>query len=221
VRNQGIGNKTKRSRGFRERRPGLALILLAGLLTGGCASAPPRNPDDLCAIFHEKPAWHEASVDAAERWGAPVSVPMAIMFQESGFQARARPPMRYLFGFIPLGRGSSAYGYSQAQSPAWDDYREQSGNGWADRNDFADAVDFVQWYIDKSHRLNGIARTDAYRLYLSYHEGWGGYRRGTYRDKQWLVATARKVEARAARYDRQYAGCRAELERGGWFDWFD
>lgn len=196
-------------------------MLLAALLVTGCVSSPPRNPDDVCAIFREKETWHEAAVDAAQRWGAPVVLPMAIMFQESGFQARARPPMHYLLGFIPVGRGSSAYGYSQAQSPAWDDYREQSGNGWADRDDFADAVDFVQWYIDRSHRLNGIARTDAHNLYLSYHEGWGGYRRGSWRDKQWLVATARKVEARATRYSQQYARCREDLDRGWWQGFFD
>jgi hypothetical protein len=44
---------------------------------------------------------------------------------------------------------------------------------------------------------------------------------GTYRDKRWLLAVARKVDARAQRYEVQLNGCRAELEKQrGWFNWF-
>jgi hypothetical protein len=193
----------------------LRLLLLCCLAClGGCASGPPSRPDDLCAIFAEKPSWHAAARDAEERWGAPLAIPMAILYQESGFRADARPPRRWFLGFIPLGRPSNAYGYPQAKPAAWKDYRNESGNGWAERDDFGDAMDFVQWYIDKSHRLNGTARTDAYALYLNYHEGWGGYRRGSWKGKGPLMATARKVETRAKRYGQQYAGCREELQRG-------
>lgn len=196
-----------------ERSRTLPALLAICVLLAGCAGGPPRNPDDLCAIFEEKPAWHDAAREASERWGAPVHIPMAILYQESAFRAKAKPPMRW-FLFIPYGRGSSAYGFAQAQTPAWDDYREATGNGWADRDDFDDAVDFVQWYMNRSQRLNRTPKTDAFAQYLNYHEGWGGYRRGSYRGKGDLLAVARKVEARAARYGRQYAGCRAELERG-------
>jgi hypothetical protein len=190
-----------------------SLILLC-LVLGGCASAPPRQPDDLCAIFEQERGWYHDARAAEKRWGAPLAIPMAIMYQESGFRSQARPPMRWALGFVPLGRASSAYGYAQAKSAAWDEYQEQSGNGWADRDDFGDAVDFVQWYIDRSHRLNGTPRTDAFALYLNYHEGWGGYRRGSWRGNSALIATARKVEARAAKYRQQYAQCRARLDRG-------
>jgi hypothetical protein len=192
-------------------------LLLAVLLVTGCASGPPREPDDLCAIFREKPDWHEAAQDSEKRWGAPLGIPMAFLYQESGFRAKARPPMHWFLGFIPVGRGSSAYGFSQAQTPAWKEYQQESGNGWSDRDEFADAMDFVQWYIDKTQRLNRVSKTDAYDQYLNYHEGWGGYRRSSYRGKPQLVALARKVETRAARYQKQYAGCREELQRG-WFE---
>ena len=51
----------------------------------------------------------------------------------------------------------SAYGFSQAKTPSWQDYQRETGNGWADRDDFDDAIDFMQWYINKSHRVNGVA----------------------------------------------------------------
>lgn len=190
------------------------LLLLLICAVGGCATQAPRNPDDLCSVFRQNRSWHNAARDAEERWGAPLSLPMAIMYQESAFKAGARPPMRYFLGFIPRGRGSSAFGYSQAQTPAWKDYQKESGNGWSDRDDFADAMDFIQWYIDKSHRLNGVAKSDAVAQYLNYHEGWGGYRRGSYRSKDWLQSVARKVAAREQRYAQQYAGCSKDLERG-------
>ena len=152
-------------------------VLLLALMSA-CASSPPRQPDDLCAVFEEKRDWYRAAKAASKRWGAPVQVPMAMMFQESSFRANARPPMRYALGFIPIGRASTAYGYSQAKTASWRDYQRETGNGWADRNDFSDAIDFMQWYIDKSNKVNGVSKWDAHAQYLNYHEGWTGYRRG-------------------------------------------
>ena len=42
------------------------------------------------------------------------------------------------------------------------------------------------WYNDQSHRRNHIFKTDAHHLYLAYHEGHGGYARGSYRGKSGL-----------------------------------
>ena len=141
---------------------------------------------------------------------------MAMMYQESAFKHDARPPMRFFLGIIPLGRPSSAYGYSQAKNASWKDYQRETGNGWADRKDFADAVDFMQWYIDKSRRVNGVSKWDGYALYLNYHEGWSGYKRKSYANKAWLIDTAKKVDARAKRYAAQYQRCEKKLKRG-WF----
>lgn len=193
--------------------PRTAVVLLALTLLGACASSPPRNPDNICSVFEEKRDWYKAAKAASRRWGAPVHVPMAMMYQESSFNARARPPMRYIFGFIPAGRASSAYGFSQAKTPSWQDYQRETGNGWADRDDFDDAIDFMQWYINKSHRVNGVAKSDAYRQYLNYHEGWTGYRKGTYRSKKWLSKVARKVDDRSKRYGAQYKRCQKDLDR--------
>ena len=49
----------------------------------------------------------------------------------------------------------------------------------------------------------GLKPTDAYSLYLAYHDGRGGFRRGTWRSKGWLIETAKKVQTRANRYETQ------------------
>jgi hypothetical protein len=194
-------------------------VALAGLLLSGlsaCSTSPPAEPDNLCDIFREKPDWHKAALKMTERWGTPIQVVMAMMYQESSFVHDAKPPMEY-FLFIPIGRASSAYGYAQVKDETWAQYQEETGNGWSDRDEFEDAIDFMGWYTAKAQRVNGVSKWDAYRQYLNYHEGWGGYRRGTYRSKAWLMSVARRVEARAQRYGAQYRQCKNRLPSGGWF----
>ena len=142
---------------------------------------------------------------------------MAIMHQESRFQSDARPPRRKLLGFIPWSRPSSAYGYPQAKDGTWKDYKRDAGGFGADRDDFADAIDFIGWYNFKSTRRNGISPHDTYGLYLAYHEGHGGYNRGSYLNKQWLIDVARKVNRRANSYQSQLNSCEKSLQDDGWF----
>ena len=73
-------------------------------------------------------------------------------------------------------------------------------------------MDFIGWYNNKSIKRNRIIPNDAYSLYLAYHEGQGGFARGTYKNKQWLLNVARKVDGMAQAYKGQLTGCRAELE---------
>jgi hypothetical protein len=145
---------------------------------------------------------------------------MAMMYQESRFQAKARPPRKKIFGFIPGPRPSSAYGYSQAKKSTWKEYKSSAGNYGADRDDFSDAIDFIGWYNYKSNKRSGISREDPYRLYLAYHEGHGGYNRATYRKKPWLQDVARKVERKANSYQQQLAICEDDLDDGWFFGWF-
>jgi hypothetical protein len=142
---------------------------------------------------------------------------MAMMYQESSFKAKARPPKDYFFfGLIPWGRVSSAYGYSQAKTPTWDDYKRETDNSWADRTDFHDAMDFMGWFINKTNKINGVSKWDAELQYLNYHEGWGGYSRGSQNKKKWLKNVAKKVDARSLRYATQLKTCEDELSKG-WF----
>ena len=100
-----------------------ALLTAASvLLLASCATPPPKNPENICEIFREHRDWYFAAKETRERWGVPIHVPMSMMYQESSFRHDATPPMDYLFGFIPWGRVSSAYGYSQAKTMTWKDY---------------------------------------------------------------------------------------------------
>lgn len=187
-------------------------LLLVVLVLGGCATAP-DNPHNLCDIFEQKRGWYSAARASADRWGGPIHVPMAMMYQESGFRNDAKPPMRWFLGVIPFGRASSAYGYSQALDTTWAHYQREAGGLFKSRDDFADAIDFMFWYMDKSYRINGVSKWDARAQYLNYHEGHGGYARATYKDKPWLIAVARKVDSRASVYAAQYNSCEKRLDR--------
>lgn len=200
----------------------MSVCWLSILFTQGCSTTPPGNIGNLCEIFREKDDWYDAAADMRDKWGVPIHVPMAMMYQESSFKADARPPRDYVFfGLISWGRISSAYGYSQAKTPTWSDYIRETGNSGADRDDFDDAIDFMGWFISKTYTVNGISKWDAYSQYLNYHEGWGGFRRKTYNKKPWLVQVSKKVKARSYRYARQLKRCEKELKDDSWFfGWF-
>lgn len=185
----------------------MSLSVLCMILLAGCSSRPPDNRNDICSMFAQKRGWYDDARKSSQRWGAPVAVMMAIIKHESSFRDNAKPPRKKYLGFIPGARASSAYGYSQALDGTWDDYRRDTGHRWADRDDFDDAIDFVGWYISVSSRKLGISKSDAYSQYLAYHEGQGGYARGTYKRKRWLMNTAKQVQKTSNRYAAQLQRC--------------
>jgi len=194
-----------------------SLVATLVLACAACTTSPPSDVNDICAIFREKNGWYDDAAGARKEWGSPISVMMAMMHQESKFRAKAKPPRKKIFGFIPGPRPSDAYGYSQALDSTWDGYKRSAGRYGADRDDFGDAIDFIGWYNHQSKQRSGIAKTDAYRLYLAYHEGHGGYNRATYRNKQWLIDVAHKVDRRASSYRSQLLACEGTLKDDGWF----
>lgn len=187
-----------------------ALFLLVLLVLAGCGRSEfsaPRNLDNACALAAERPEYMRAMMRAERNWGVPVHVQMATIYQESRFVGNARTPYEYALGVIPMGRISSAYGYSQALDGTWDEYQSETGNRRARRTDIDDATDFMGWYMTHTVARNNVPLEDARRQYLAYHEGHAGYGRGTYRRKAWLQNTAAKVDARAARYREQLQYC--------------
>lgn len=184
----------------------LAVLCLAALMITSCVT-PPSNPENLCSIFSQKRGWHKDALQSQRRWGSSPAVMMAIMYQESRYIDDAKPPRKRFLGIPLWWRISSSYGYSQAKDGTWDWYERSVGRN-ADRDDFDDAIDFIGWYNKQSNQMNGISLTDPYSLYLAYHEGHGGYRAGSYREKAWLLQVAGSVRDRAARYDQQLRSCK-------------
>lgn len=186
-----------------------ALALCLGLAAcGGGSNQAPRNLDNACSILEQRPGYLRAFRATERKWGVPVAVQMATIYQESKFVSRARPPRRYKLGVIPMGLQSSALGYSQALDGTWADYRREAGRIGARRTNIRDASDFMGWYMNKTVQRNGIALTDARNQYLAYHEGHTGYSRGSYRRKGWLMRVSNEVAARAYVYQQQLASCR-------------
>lgn len=184
----------------------MAVFLLVASCGGGYNSAP-RDLDNACSIARERPEYIKAFLQTERKWGVPVHVQMATMHQESRFIGNARTPHKYALGVIPMGRVSSAYGYSQALDGTWDDYQRATGRRFARRDRIRDASDFMGWYMVTSRSKNGIPLHDARRQYLAYHEGHTGYSRQSYTRKAWLMDIANKVDARANMYQAQLATC--------------
>ena len=193
-----------------------AIVIMAlFLILVGCASTrtpPPENVENVCSIFNEKENWYKDVMDSERKWGTPAHVLMAIVRYESRFVDNARPPHKRFFGIIPLGRPSTAYGYSQAVNGTWENYLQETGNSSAERVNFRDAMDFIGWYTNVSYDKLGISKQDGYNQYLAYHEGQVGYSRNSHNKKAWLLRVAQKVHNTSEVYALQLRSCREELE---------
>ena len=136
---------------------GNLFILVVTLCVSGCSTSPPRNIDNSCEIFFEKDDWYDDAKDSFEKWGVPIHVQLAIIHQESRFIYDAETPRDYILWVIPWGRISDAYGYAQVKDSTWDWYIDKTGNNGADRDDFDDAVDFIGWYGNMTHKKLGVS----------------------------------------------------------------
>ncbi|MGI9389584.1 MAG: lytic transglycosylase [Boseongicola sp.] len=189
-------------------RPLRALILLVFVAACGSSNySAPRNLNDACSIVKQRPSYLSAMQRTQNRWGVPVAVQMATIYQESKFIGNARTPVQYSMGIIPMGRQSSAYGYSQALDGTWKEYQRAEGGRGARRDDIRDATDFMGWYFTETQEELGISLSDARHQYLAYHEGRTGYSRGSYRRKDWLMKVSHEVADRAVLYDTQLRSC--------------
>lgn len=183
------------------------LSIYLSITLSSCSHKKPKDTDNICHIFSQKKRWHKHAKKSTKRWGTPIHVQMAILRQESNFAYDAKPGRKKLLGFIPWKRKSSAYGYAQVLNETWKEYTKATGNRGADRDNFADAIDFVGWYTYHTQKQTKVSKWDAYNQYLAYHEGRGGFVKGTYNGKEWLTTVAKKVDNNAKLYARQLKVC--------------
>jgi len=185
------------------------LILLIIFITG-CSSIP-QNTSNSCSIFNERYLWYKHAKKTEQKWGTPIYIQLAIIKMESDFDWLAKPPRQKLFKIIPFKRPSSSFGYSQAVNGTWEQYKNETGNKLATRTRFKDSVDFIGWYTDKTESLLKISKKDAFRQYLAYHEGWGGYK--NYKNNQKVIVLAKKVEKQSNKYKAQLEDCQKRLNK--------
>ena len=185
------------------------LLILLLFLTA-CSSVP-KNTKNSCAIFEDRYLWYKHTKKVEEKWGVPVYIQLAFVKKESGFDWLAKPPRHKLFKVIPYKRKSSSFGYSQAIKGTWAQYKKETGNKYATRARFKDSVDFIGWYVSKTHKLLKIPKNDAYRQYLAYYKGWGDYKNYS-KDKK-AVIYAKSVRDMANQYRKQLTLCKKNLDK--------
>ena len=132
------------------------VMLLASCSGGSSYNSAPRNLDDACSIVSERPEYLRAFQAVERKYGVPVPSLMAIIYQESKFIGNNRTPHRYALGVIPVGRQSSAFGYSQALDGTWEEYQDGPGGRRARRDDIGDATDFMGWYMVQTVEETGV-----------------------------------------------------------------
>lgn len=206
----------------------LITLSLASTLLWGCSSKTvtvvetPKDfrttsiktnfKNDACKMFKENPDWLAASNRSYQKWGTPVSVQLSFVYHESSFVYNARPLKKrkgYVFG---KEYASSALGFSQALNGAWGDYLKERKPKNAKRTNYGDSVDFIGWYNSKSFKQLGLKATDSYSLYLAYHEGRGGFKKGYHLKQKWLMNYAKSVEKKSKVYSKQINECNLRLK---------
>ena len=181
-------------------------VLFNYLIISGCMGIP-KNQENACSIIKQKKSWRTALKKAERRWGISPGMQLAFIKTESNFKPTARTQRKYFLGLIPSGRISSAYGYSQALDGTWKEYKESTGNRYHRRSNFAHSTNFIGWYADKTKRLLGISKNNAYLQYLAYHQGQAGFKTGAYKNKKGLIKVANKTAFNKKKFDRQLKKC--------------
>ena len=186
------------------------LFIFLFFLISACSSIP-KNTADGCSIFYEKYFWYKHTKKTEKKWGVPIYIQLAIIKTESDFNWLAKPKRLKLFKVIPYKRPSSSFGYSQAVKGTFKQYKDETGNKLARRTRFKDSVDFIGWYMNKTEKILKIPKTDVYRQYIAYHEGWGNYK--NYKNNKKVIILAKRVTAQAEKYRKQIKQCQRKLNR--------
>ena len=187
-----------------------AVFVLMCIILGSCSvlkPSVPANQNSACSILDEHRSWKRHLKRSKRKWGIPVEVQMAVIWKESSFRSRVKPPRKKILWVIPGKRPTTAKGYAQAVDGTWDLYKRKTGKRFARRTSFKHSTDFIGWYLNEAHEKLNIRKSDAYNLYLAYHEGINGYARKNYKSKSGLLKSAKQVENKASTFKKQLKKC--------------
>ena len=186
------------------------LVFFFLFILTSCSSIP-KNTSNSCSIFSERYLWYKHTKKTEKKWGTPIYIQLAIIKMESDFHWLAKPKRQKIFKVIPYKRPSSSFGYSQAVKGTWKQYKNETGNKLATRTRFKDSVDFIGWYTNKTEKILKIPKTDAFKQYIAYHEGWGNYK--NYKKNTKVIGLAKKVKKQSDKYKNQLQKCKKTLNR--------
>ena len=198
----------------------LKLTCIIFIFFVACTTNQQINTANSCIIFEQKKNWYKSTKNSFNKWGTPIALQLAIINQESSFTQFAKPQRKKIFGIIPGSRPSTAFGFAQVTNPTWDWYKTKTGKKNASRANFTDVTDFIGWYVTQSEKIVGISKNDFYNQYLAYHEGQGGWKKGTHLNKKWLIEVAKNVERNSNMYNNQLKECENTLNKKGFFGIF-
>ncbi len=173
-----------------------ALFCLAAIMSAPTLTH--AQTADACGLLARNSGWAKDLKAAQDKWQVTPGTMLAIIDQESRFNANARGE----------GAGGASptrnFGYAQANLRTWNWFLRDTGNASGARTDFGLSVDFVGWHFATMERRIGAPRSNTTVHYLVYKMGEGGYQRGASASSR---ALAGRVAARARMFDGQLAGC--------------
>ena len=187
------------------------ILIFFFLFTLTSCSSIPKNTSNSCSIFSERYLWYKHTKKTEKKWGTPIYIQLAIIKMESDFNWLAKPKRQKIFKVIPYKRPSSSFGYSQAVKKTWELYKTENNKPLALRTRFKDSVMFIGWYTDKTEKILKIPKTDAFKQYIAYHEGWGNYK--NYKENIKVIGLAKKVKKQSDKYKNQLQKCKKTLNR--------
>ena len=187
----------------------LFLITIIFFITS-CSSwsTIPSDQTNACSIIKNKRSWYRALQKTEKKWGITKGTQLSFILTESNFRPRAKTQRKYIFGFIPSGRLSSAFGYAQAIDSTWEWYKKSTNNRYASRTSFRDSTDFIGWYINQSEKKLNLSKNDVYNHYLAYHQGHKGFKNRSYARKPNLISVAKKTARKSIVFEEQLKKCR-------------
>ncbi|MED7788744.1 transglycosylase SLT domain-containing protein [Francisella sp. 19X1-34] len=170
------------------------LLILFVIIISSC-SEETKIDDKMgpCEILAQHPSWKKPLKMAQDKYKLPPAFAMAIIYQESRFDANAKS------------KYSSAYGYAQAVDGTWKHF-QQDVNSNAKRNNFNDSVQFIGWYMAQLSKSLKISMSDSKNLYMAYMLGATGFKRykaGTFKNKA-KIQEDKKIAEKVSNYTKAY-----------------
>ena len=184
---------------------------MIAILHVGCHKRPSADIHNACDLFSTQFDWYRYHHKSRLEHGVPIWLQLAIVHMESKFDPFAVPVKERKNGRI-IKTWSSAQGYAQALDNSWKEYTQERPSWWRSRNYYKDSTDFIGWYLNKCHKYAGIPKNDPYKMYLCYHEGISGYKKGSYHKKKAIIDYAKKTDALARKYHQQLKKCENSIK---------